>query len=328
MFSKKTTKNKPWREAESLREYTNNAIKRASPSWRRCLRSFSRWLEEDRRLALSSITVRVSSVRYFLEAQEGQGGVRTLKRLTVTSIEDFFIDYTKDHGPAAQRSMQAGVRLFLRFADSKGWITRDLSSAVMSLRSYRLSTVPRGLSKRFILRLVEASSGKSARDHCLALLFAIYGARRGQVAGLRLEDIDWQRKTITFHAHKGGKTVVHMLVPAVAEGLSKYLRNERPMVNSKAVFLRAKKPYLPMGPSAITAVIGGLMRGLGLEICTPCGPHALRHALATRLLQNGQPLKVIADLLGHRSLDAASVYIKVDHPRLLEVAGEWPEVAS
>jgi integrase len=63
----------------------------------------------------------------------------------------------------------------------------------------------------------------------------------------------------------------------------------------------------------------------GLE---PRGPHAFRHAFATRLLRAGQPVKAIADLLGHRSLDAVAVYAKVDHPRLFEVAVDWPEGVS
>jgi site-specific recombinase XerD len=60
--------------------------------------------------------------------------------------------------------------------------------------------------------------------------------------------------------------------------------------------------------------------------CSPRGPHALRHAFATRLLHDGQPLKVIADQLGHRSLAEVSTYAKVDHARLLEAAAPWPEV--
>jgi site-specific recombinase XerD len=60
----------------------------------------------------------------------------------------------------------------------------------------------------------------------------------------------------------------------------------------------------------------------------PRGPHSLRHAFATRLLCGGHPLKSIADLLGHRSLSATAIYAKVDHPRLFEVAVEWPEVLS
>jgi site-specific recombinase XerD len=60
----------------------------------------------------------------------------------------------------------------------------------------------------------------------------------------------------------------------------------------------------------------------------PRGPHALRHTFATRLLRTGQPIKAIADLLGHRSLSSIAIYAKVDVARLLEVAVEWPEVLS
>lgn len=328
MRKRKTAKNRPWRGVETLRDYTENTIKKASPVWRRCLRAFAYWLEEVRGLAISSITVRVTSVRLFLEALDDSGGVHTLRCLTVTQVEDFFIGYAKDHGPAAKRSMCAGVRLFLRFADLRGWVRPDLESAVISLRRYRLSRVTRGLDRKSVLRLVEASTEMSARDHCLVLLFAIYGVRRGQVCGLRLEDVDWRKKTITFLAHKGGKSVQHILVPSVAEALAKYLTNERPIVEIQSVFLRAKKPYLPLGPSAITTLVRALMARLCIEGCIHYGPHALRHAFATHLLQNGQPLKVIADLLGHRSLGAASIYAKVDHPLLLDVAEEWPELVS
>ena len=54
----------------------------------------------------------------------------------------------------------------------------------------------------------------------------------------------------------------------------------------------------------------------------------MRHTFATRLLRAGESVKAIADLLGHRSLDAVAVYAKVDYARLLECAVEWPEVAS
>lgn len=169
-----------------------------------------------------------------------------------------------------------------------------------------------------------ADARVSARDRAIVYLLASYGVRRGQVSGLRLEDIDWRVRTIAFRAHKGGKRVEHALTPAVAGALTQYLRDERPASNSAHMFLRARAPYLPLGPGAVTLVVRGRMLRLGLQ-GVPLGPHALRHAFATRLLRAGQPLKAIADLLGHRSLSATSVYAKVDHPRLLEVAIDWPE---
>jgi len=319
-------RHRPWRGAASQRAYTSNAIKAAEPVWRRCLRAFAVWLEQERELKASAITVRVIKARNFLAAQKGRGGVNTLKRLSVSDVEDFFIDYAQAHAQATTRVMQASMRLFLRFAASRKWVRDDLADAVPSMRDYRLSSVPRGLSDEGVRALVATSAERSARDHAIVLLLVLYGVRRSQVCELRLEDIDWRRRTIYFGPHKRGKAVLHELVPAVAVALSEYLQHERPLENTQAVFLRQTRPYLPLAPQAVSAAVRRQLLRLGLQ-CTPCGPHSLRHAFATRLLHDGQPLKVIADLLGHRSLAAVAIYAKVDHPRLLQVAAEWPEEA-
>lgn len=315
----------PWRGDASLREYTSNVIKAAPSPWRRCLLSFAIWLEEERGLAVSSVELRVRSARAFVEAQKPPGGVGSLKKLGVTDVEDFFVRYAKSHGVGARRSMQAAMRLFIRFAVSRGWVKRELLGSVPSLRSYRMSSHPRGASDAQVRTLAAACSDGNARDRAIVLLLLAYGVRRGQIVALRLEDIAWREKTIVFRAHKNGKLVRHRLVPAVAAAVSTYLHVERPDVEEQALFVRSKSPHLPLGPNAVTAVVKASIERAGLEF-TPCGPHALRHAFATRLLHRGQPLKVIADLLGHRSLGSVSIYAKVDHPRMLELAPEWPEV--
>lgn len=319
----KRARRKPWRGEASLREYTDNAIRAASKAWRPCLREFAAWLEHDRGLAPESITGPVASIRTFLDGQSGTG-VRTLKRLGVTDVEDFFIDYAKHHGPQATRSMQNALRKFLAFAALGGWTRAGLSEAVPSMRSYKLSRVPRGLSDEGVRILVASTSLRSARDRALVLLLVVYGVRRGQVSALNLDDIDWRERTIRFAPHKLGKEVLHSLAPVVADALATYLRRERPKVSERAVFLRVFAPHTRLGPSAVTAVVDSALRRAGVT-CKPRGPHALRHAFATRLMKQGQPPKVIADLLGHASLDSVAIYAKVDHPRMLEVAVEWPE---
>jgi integrase len=291
------------------------------------LAEFSRWLEEERGLSPGSITVRILSASRFLGAMSrGGSGSRVLRRITPRKVEDFFVSYCSDHGWAARRAMQAALRLVLLFAGGRGWVAREVVAAVPSLRTYKLSSTPRGLDDEALGRLVRsvASAPVSARERAIVYLLASYGVRRGQVSGLRFEDIDWRARTIAFRAHKGGKRVEHALTPAVAGALTQYLRDERPASNSAHVFLRVRAPHLPLGPGAVTLVVRSRMLRLGFQ-GVPLGPHALRHAFATRLLRAGQPLKAIADLLGHRSMSATSVYAKVDHPRLLEVAIDWPE---
>ena len=316
---------RPWRGEKSQRANTDRQIAAARRSWRRCLRGFARWLEQDRGLTLSSITLRVASARLFVHSLEGAGGVRSLRRLGVGGVEDFFIEYAEDHGIAVRRSMQAAMRLFLRFAAEHRWIRPQVADTVPSMRSYRLSGVPRGLSREQVGALLAASAQRSQRDRAIVLLLVVYGIRRGQVSALEFEDIDWRRRTITFGPHKGGKTVQHLLAPAVAAAIAEYLRHERPDSDEHAVFLRDRAPHLTLSPSAVTCVVHTALREAGVR-CTPRGPHALRHTFATRLLRDGQPLKVIADLLGHRSLAEVATYAKVDHARLVEVAAPWPEI--
>jgi site-specific recombinase XerD len=306
-------------------------IAKTSAPNRRVLNEFVRWLEDARHVSLGTITVRTSSARVFLETfcRESRSGVAAIRRLAVDDVEDFFVGYCKDHGWAARRSMQSALRLFLQFAAARGWCSLDLVEAVPRLRTYRLGSVPRGIGDEDLGRLLRTKGPAEtrARTRALMLLFACYGLRRGQVAALRVDDIDWRARTIRFPAHKAGKLIVHSLTSAVAAALASYLRWERPSSTSESVFLRSCPPFLPLGPSAVTEVVHDQIVRSGITV-TPCGPHALRHAFATRLLRAGQPLKAIADLLGHRSLSSTSVYAKVDHLRLLEVATDWPEVLS
>jgi site-specific recombinase XerD len=58
------------------------------------------------------------------------------------------------------------------------------------------------------------------------------------------------------------------------------------------------------------------------------GPHRLRHSAATRMLHGGTTLKVIADVLRHRSLDTTAIYAKVDLTRLSAIAQPWPGGAA
>jgi len=169
----------------------------------------------------------------------------------------------KDHGKGARRSMRSAMRLVLRFTTELGWTTADLVDAVPSMRSYRLSTVPRALGDKEVAQLLASLAGVNARDRAIVHLLVTYGARRQQVAALKLQDIDWGERILTFGAHKGGKAVIHVLTPLVAESLATYLRHERPDVASDAVFLRRLSPHLRVSPSCVTEAVLAASREIG-----------------------------------------------------------------
>jgi integrase/recombinase XerD len=107
--------------------------------------------------------------------------------------------------------------------------------------------------------------------------------------------------------------------PHGRNAIVKYLRNVRPRCCSRCLFLTLRKPYRSMIRGASSA-IAGRIRALGCRL-PHYGPHSLRHACATHLLDEGFSLKEIGDHLGHRSARSTQIYAKVERGKLAEVAG-------
>ena len=313
---------------EQYHSRTLNRIERSDLKNRRVLREFADWLAESRGLAPGTVRLRVASASSFVDAVTSASEcacVEALRSVTVQQIEDFFIDYSRGRGIAIRRTMGTAMRSLLQFAATRGWLGPEMAEAVPSTTGYRLSHLPRGVSDEALQKLLTApweSSRCPRRNHAILLLLATYGVRRSQVSALELSDIDWQERTITFAAHKGGKAVEHLLTDAMAQALAEYLSKERPSSDHGHVFSCYVRPHGQLAPDAITELVSRRARRCGLPHLSP---HVLRHAFATRLLRGGQPIKAIADLLGHRTLSAVAIYAKVDVTRLLQVADEWPK---
>ena len=80
-----------------------------------------------------------------------------------------------------------------------------------------------------------------------------------------------------------------------------------------------KAPIRPIGSGVLYDLVSDRLQALDVS-SKHHGPHALRHACATRLLAQGLSMKQIGDHLGHRKLDTTRVYAKVDLAGLRQVA--------
>lgn len=151
------------------------------------------------------------------------------------------------------------------------------------------------------------------------MLLALYGLRRGEVAGLRLDNLDWEEESIHVWRPKQRRMQRYPLLPVVGEAILRYLREVRPQCAHRALFLALGAPLRPLSAASITAVAHARLTALGVPV-SPRGAHCLRHACASHLLACGFSLKQIGDHLGHRSANATLSYTKVDLTGLRQVA--------
>jgi integrase/recombinase XerD len=219
----------------------------------------------------------------------------------------------------------------LRCCLHQGYIKRPLDLAVPTLRTYKLATVPRGLSDtqaQQVLRCIHRNNHAGRRDYAIVQLLYTYGVRGGQLCALRLEDIDWVKNQILFKASKHGKDSRLPLTAEVGESLLDYLQHARPSHSYPHVFLTCRAPYHPLTHSnSLSAIVERHLQAAGIEFSSK-GAHVFRHCFATRMLHQGHSLKAIADLLGHRHIGTTFIYTKVDFNALKQVALEWPQEVS
>jgi len=174
-----------------------------------------------------------------------------------------------------------------------------------------------------MLKACDRRTACSRRDYAILLLLARLGLRAGEVVALQLEDINWRAGEILIR----GKGLLHDRMPLpvdVGEALSSYLRQDRPVCQTRRVFLRMDAPR--RGFANTSAVRSIVRQALGRADLHPAfkGAHVLRHSLATSMLRCGATLVEIGEVLRHRAPNTTEIYARVDFDGLRSLAHPWP----
>jgi integrase/recombinase XerD len=277
-----------------------------------------------RERGLSRYTIRIR--RWYLEQLLGRfcQQQRPFREVSIADIDAAIARKGDQEGyaRASIKSYATALRAFFRYAEHRGWCTAGLAAAIMSPRLFAEAGLPKGPSGPEVQRLLTSTEGhqpKSIRDRAILLLLAVYGMRVGEVRTLCLEDLDWQQELIYLTRPKPRRRPSYPLSYAVGEAILGYLKQVRPRVPYREVFLTLKAPLQPLSSGLLYDLVSDRLRALGVSV-QHHGPHSLRPACATRLLAEGLSLKQIGDQLGHRKADTTRVYAKVDLAGLRQVA--------
>jgi integrase len=226
---------------------------------------------------------------------------------------------------SATQNYLAGLRVFLRFCFLAGLMEVDLSQAALPVTGRRRSSLPRGISKADARELLGSCDRRSAigrRDYAMILTLLRLGLRRGELAGLRLEDIDWRAGELVVRG-KRARSDRLPLPTDVGQAIASYLKR-RPVSERREVFVRARAPFDPVAAGTVASTVRRACRRAGVP---ELGAHRLRHTAACEMLAAQVPLVQIAQVLRHHSLQSTSIYARVDLERLRLLACPWPEAA-
>lgn len=287
------------------------------------------FLKTTQGLADATLVLRRLHVEPFLRSLEATDMLIDLRSLAPCTVHDYIVTMSKPLTRASRKHLVSGLRSFLRFAHANGLIERPLIDAVPIILTRKHDRLPQTIPWEDVQKLLSMPNRATLtgkRDYAILQLVAAYGVRIGQAIHLRLCDIDWRQELIYFPAEKGCKPLSFPILPEVAEALLSYLRERGAAPGIDEVFLTVRGARRPLGVhNHLGSALKSYYRRAGLR-ATRCGAHPIRHAFATRLMERGTPIKDIADLLGHRSIETTFLYTKVDLQRMRMIAVEWPEV--
>lgn len=291
-------------------------------------KEYLNFLKDQRGFSEGTIQGHIYWVEKFLEFLKCQRDTSCLPSFGIADV-DRFIEREAIRLQRTTKRLPIGhLRSFLRFLHQSEKITTDLSCLITPARCYKLESLPHVLNwgeVQKILDSVDLSMKTGLRDYAILVLLSTYGLRAGEVAQLKLEDIDWRKETIHITPRKMGKDLWLPLTPQVGKAILEYLKRGRPPSRYRKIFFLTRAPWTPVNKQNISYVVNRHIQLAGLNPPRH-GAHLLRHSFATRLIRGGASLKEIGDMLGHQSPESTHIYTKTATEQLREVALEIPEV--
>jgi len=224
----------------------------------------------------------------------------------------------------------SSLRMFFRYVYEERLLKTDLSYVLTNYKWVKHEKLPSFYTAEEVIKIestVSLSSEVGKRNYAVLLLATRLGLRASDIANLSFVNFDWGKSRITLQQYKTGKEIELPLLTEVGETIINYLKFGRPRSSSPNVFLSARAPYRPMTRNAVSSAVRQIIDASGISIGQRRhGPHAMRHSLASRLLEHEVSLPVISESLGHEKTETTMAYLRIDIKALRKCALDVPAV--
>lgn len=290
----------------------------------RLLADYRRYLREERGAAAGTVRGFSACAAMFLRVLPAERLEEALAAISAADVTRFVAGWAASRSPAYSKSMVSALRSMLRFLHSCGYIPRPLASAVPAVPGWKVTGKPRTVTGREAAALLGAcdrGSARGRRDYAILMLLTRLGLRAGEVAGIRLSDVDWRQGLLTVRGK--GNSLDGLPIPVdVGEAMASYLQHGRPSSPGQQLFVSVRAPFAGLSAASIGSAVRRACEAAGLD---GFGPHRLRHAVACQLLREGASLSEIGQLLRQRDPRTTARYAIADADALAGLARPWPQ---
>lgn len=289
---------------------------------------FRKYLTDVAGLSNNTITSHCDTVKIFLYSSFLENNFLS-EKITIELIKTYLTNTINHLSNASKKTIITRIRNYIKFLQfSDGLEIENILQLPMSPPVWKRSSIPKYLTELEIDNLFSSYNRQKPagiRDYAIARCLKDLGLRSSEVARLSLDDFNWLKGTVTIRKTKTYSERTLPLHTDTGRAIEEYLLYSRPKTREQILFIRFKNERgKPMGTSQVRYSVRSAAIRAGLDNFS--GPHMLRHTAAKDMLNSGVDLKMIADILGHESLESTIIYTKVNFTELQDIAGIWPEV--
>ena len=279
--------------------------------------TFQNYLQYEKRYSPHTIHAYVRDVEMFCEYLSQEYGVTDANDLRSLHIRSWMVSLI-DQGvtPRSVNRKLSSLRSWSRLLRRQGIVENNPFAKIVAPRTgKKLPEVIDASRMPALFDEVSYPEGfEGDRDRLIMELLYSCGMRRSELIELKVTDVDFSRSVIRVLG-KGRKEREIPMMRSLAASIREYIESRNAMEGAGDVQnLILTEKGKPLYPKRVYNIVKKYLGAITQS--SSRSPHALRHAFATHLAENGADINAIKELLGHSSLAATQVYMHTSVARL------------
>lgn len=263
------------------------------------------------------------NLSYFLDFLYAQGK-ESSSEITESDITAY-IDICRN-----KLSSLTTLKLLFNFWEQNGITSGHFAELFKEFRIKRKERIPSFYTTDEVIKMEQSINRNSPigkRDYAMFLLASRLGLRASDIATLTFSELDWDSSLLKKKTQKTGAYIELPLLADVGNAIIDYLQNARPKSDSEKLFLLGRSPYSPLNAGVVSTQINNIIKKANVDIRNRHhGAHALRHSLASAMLESNVSIETISETLGHCNSETTMCYLKIDIESLRKCSLDVPAV--